>query len=299
MSESGITFRREENLIAEEKIEILREFGVGLEYKFDTFLEEFLFSDDNSFYYIQEEREGEERKVIGFVFLKEREEPKRVYNYYLRREYEAKNNTSRDKILRIIVENFGVTNFSIYSIDYLLLNLLLDYQISIKCTGYAPFTYNFDLNFKNKEFLTEKDERFEMYYLELIEYTPENLEKTAGMIKGDQYFISSVEQLQECMEERIIYYFKNKETNAIVGIGVLENSRVMSECCSIGMFILEEYRKQGFGTLLLLKLQHLALLNGKTVCTSGCEKENRNSRKTIEKSGGILHGTYLEITISL
>jgi len=176
------------------------------------------------------------------------------------------------------------------------MTLLFDYQRGIELQGYTPFIYNYQNNFdKNYQFINYGNEkRFDDFNLELIENNEQNFKTVSEIIKDEEFFLT-VNEIEPLLKNKILYYFyKDKE---IYGIGVYQESRISNDYVSIGMLIKKEFRRIGLGTLLLLKLQQLAIKNNKVLCMSGCSARNPNSRKTIEKSSGILRGKVIIVTL--
>lgn len=70
----------------------------------------------------------------------------------------------------------------------------------------------------------------------------------------------------------------------IVGFGVIQYGRVLSDIASIGMFVCEEFRQQGIAAGILQGLKHISQENGCRVF-SGCWYYNHNSKKSMESAG--------------
>eukprot|EP01080_Neovahlkampfia_damariscottae_P003591 gene3591-6326_t len=129
------------------------------------------------------------------------------------------------------------------------------------------------------------------HHLKLIEDNQENHEIIFKMIEGETYFMSKEEVVPMAQQEQL-YFFSNE--NEIIGIGIKQKSRIFDDIWSIGMLIKKEFRSKGLGTLLLIKLQEICLLEGK-ISMSGCACSNIASRKTIEKSSGNLNGNVVSV----
>jgi|SaaInlV_130m_DNA_2_1039683.scaffolds.fasta_scaffold25677_1 thymidine kinase len=69
-----------------------------------------------------------------------------------------------------------------------------------------------------------------------------------------------------------------------VSFGILEVSKLLGEYASIGMFVIEEKRQQGFGVKTLLRLKHCCY-DMEINPIAGCWYYNHNSKKTLEKAG--------------
>ena len=70
----------------------------------------------------------------------------------------------------------------------------------------------------------------------------------------------------------------------IVGFGVIEYGRVLSDIASIGMYVCDQYRRQGIGANILQQLKHICQENG-CRAFSGCWYYNHNSKKSMESAG--------------
>ncbi len=78
-------------------------------------------------------------------------------------------------------------------------------------------------------------------------------------------------------------YLVEKESE-LVGFGVIEYGRVVSSIGSIGMYVLEEKRQQGYATGILKHLQSMVESRG-LEAHSGCWYYNHNSKKSMESAG--------------
>lgn len=74
------------------------------------------------------------------------------------------------------------------------------------------------------------------------------------------------------------------DQNKLIGFGVVETGRILSEVASIGMYVIEEKRQKGYGKNILRQLNELMIEEGYN-CRSGCWYYNHNSLKTMESAG--------------
>ncbi len=70
----------------------------------------------------------------------------------------------------------------------------------------------------------------------------------------------------------------------IIGFGVIEYGRVLKDIASIGMYVIEAERCQGFAANILQGLKHIAEDKG-CKAFSGCWYYNHNSKKSMESAG--------------
>jgi predicted acetyltransferase len=277
-----ITFAEETSGFTKEKLEIIKKFTSSLIEKFDCFFEDvILFNPENKFFYVKDDLE-----IIGYFIIKN----ETIFHYFIIKEICSKFPSVKKLIFEKILKDFGIKNCFTYGLDSSFLNLILEKQKSISIDGCAPFVYQYQNNFKDQKYIGN-DKRFDKFQLNLIQNNENNEKWIQEIIKDEKHFLSK-EEVLPMMEQGNLYFFEDKES--IVGIGVKQNSLVYEDVSSIGMLIKSEFRQKGLGSLLLLKLQHLCLLEGK-ISNSGCAYENNLSRKTIEKSSGELKGFVLKI----
>ncbi|WP_232316973.1 GNAT family N-acetyltransferase [Paenibacillus sp. D9] len=82
----------------------------------------------------------------------------------------------------------------------------------------------------------------------------------------------------------------------LLGIGVLEKSRLFEGTASIGMFVNESCRNQGAGRSLILRLRQWCAERGLTpVC--GCGYGNEASKRTLESAGMVTKTRLLRIAL--
>lgn len=83
----------------------------------------------------------------------------------------------------------------------------------------------------------------------------------------------------------------------LLGIGVVEKSKMIKGLASIGMFVNEAYRKQGIGRAIILQLRKWCDKQGiKPV--SGCWYYNEASKRTLESAGMVTKTRLLKIKVT-
>jgi predicted acetyltransferase len=278
----NISFVEEKSGFTKEKLEIINIFASSLVEKFDCFFEDvILFNPENKFFYV---KNGDEK--IGYFIFKD----ECIYHFFIFKEICSSFPRIQKLIFEKILKDFRIVKCFTYALDSSFLNLILEKQKRITVEGCAPFVYQYQNNFREKKYFGN-DNRFEEFQLNLIENNVNNEKYIQEIIKDEKNFLTK-EEVFPMLEKGNLYFFRNQES--IIGIGVKQNSLVYENVSSIGMLIKQEFRQKGLGSLLLLKLQHLCLMEGK-ISNSGCAYENVLSRKTIEKSSGELRGFVLNV----
>src|SRR6056297_885305 len=93
------------------------------------------------------------------------------------------------------------------------------------------------------------------------------------------------EPIDKLFEEGFHYrIYSVYDQNELVGFGIVETGRVLSEIASIGMYVMEEKRQKNYGKNILRQLNELMIKEGFN-CRSGCWYYNHNPLKTMESAG--------------
>ena len=110
-----------------------------------------------------------------------------------------------------------------------------------------------------------------------------NINKDQQILKlcGD-FLKEEIENIRNGLEVLKIYIVE--DDNKVVGFGVIQYGRVIEDIASIGMYVCEEYRCQGYAANILQHLKHIARSKGCRVF-SGCWYYNHNSKKSMESAG--------------
>lgn len=100
-------------------------------------------------------------------------------------------------------------------------------------------------------------------------------------LSGD-FLDGEIDKLREGVEHLQVYIVTCE--GETIGFGVVEYGRVVRDIASIGMYVREQYRRQGFAANILRELK--ALVQGKGYrAFSGCWYYNHNSKKSMESAG--------------
>ncbi len=90
--------------------------------------------------------------------------------------------------------------------------------------------------------------------------------------------------------DRVIYnadyyrIYKVLEDEELIGFGVVETGRVIKSIASVGMFVMEDKRQQGYAKNILRQLKEIVEEEGYEV-RSGCWYYNHNSLKSMKSAG--------------
>lgn len=91
-----------------------------------------------------------------------------------------------------------------------------------------------------------------------------------------------------------VYVVTGKETGELVGFGIVEYGRVDLGSASIGMYVCEHLRQQGYAGTILQRLKELVVAKG-LEARSGCWYYNHNSKKSMEVAGAYSKTRLLKI----
>lgn len=111
-----------------------------------------------------------------------------------------------------------------------------------------------------------------------------NIDKDSEILKLSGDFLD--EPMLERMKKRDEYLnvYIAEHYNKTIGFGIVEYGKIVQDIASIGMFVCEEYRCQGYGGNILQNLKHIVHEKGYRAF-SGCWYYNHNSKKSMESAG--------------
>ena len=75
-----------------------------------------------------------------------------------------------------------------------------------------------------------------------------------------------------------------EENSTVVGFGIVEYGRAVKDIAAIGMYVCEDFRRQGMAVDILHGLKNIVQEKGFRA-VSGCWYYNHNSKKSLEKAG--------------
>lgn len=99
---------------------------------------------------------------------------------------------------------------------------------------------------------------------------------------GGDFLKGEIENIKNGLDVLKLYIVESDED--VVGFGVVQYGRVVSDIASIGMFVRESYRCKGYAGNILKSLKELVSSQGHRAF-SGCWYYNHNSKKSMESAG--------------
>jgi GNAT superfamily N-acetyltransferase len=242
---------------------LIEEYIHGLSSPFDSFLEEHILA--STFYMIQEGSE-----VVGYYAIHIKEI---LTQFYIRRSYQSHS----QKIFRQVLGSNTVKSLFVPTCDELFVSLALDKDFTISKQAY----FFQDSQVEIPESYVLGDEAFRPAILDDLQQIQQ--------ICGD--FLDQYEQ-RIANGEFFTYY----RGSMLLGIGVVQKSKMIKGLASIGMFTNEAYRKQGIGRFIILQLRKWCDQQGiKPV--SGCWYYNEASKRTLESAGMVTKTRLLNIKV--
>lgn len=160
-------------------------------------------------------------------------------------------------------------------------------------SAFVPTGDEFFLSHALDDFVRfEKQAYFSTYTAQgLAEGKEKKLELVPILTKEDTaLFALTTDFFDEDSAEKIITgvphfkVYKIEEQGQLIGFGVVEYGRVVKSMASIGMYVMEEKRQQGYAANILNALKVLVESQGFTP-RSGCWYYNHNSKKSMEAAG--------------
>lgn len=115
-------------------------------------------------------------------------------------------------------------------------------------------------------------------------------QKAILQVCGD--FLNDYERRIENGE--LFVYYRNAD---LLGIGLIERSKMFKGLASIGMFANESYRKQGVGKTIIIQLRNWCNNHGITPI-SGCWYYNEASKRTLESGGMVTKTRLLNVEVT-
>lgn len=242
---------------------VIQKYISTLSSPIDSFLEEHILN--SAFYTINYNSE-----VAGYFAVHS--------NRYLTQFYlELPYYNESQEIFKNILRDHSVQSIMVPTCDELFLSLALDHDYKIEKQAYF-FQDN------KVEIPTEK-----LYKDgELKAAVPNDASKITEVC---QDFIDKVEKR---IKNREIFTFTKE--NTLLGIGIVERSKLLDGYASIGMFTNEQYRKQGIGRTIIYHLKEWCYDNKlNPIC--GCWYYNVLSKQTLESAGMVSKTRLLNIKV--
>lgn len=243
---------------------LIQEYTQTLSSPFDSFLEQHILSSDFYVFF-------DSVKEAGYYAI---HQGQLLTQFYIRTSYLK----FAQELFDQVIENHDVKSLFVPTCDELFVSLALDKDFPI-----AKQAYFF------------QDSRLDL---------PEN-----ESLKGDIWGPATLHDLlpmQEMCGDFLDQYeiritngelFTFYRGTVLLGVGVLEKSKMLKGLASIGMFTNENYRKQGIGRNIILKLRNWCYRHQLTpIC--GCWYYNEASKRTLESAGMITRTRLLNMKVN-
>jgi GNAT superfamily N-acetyltransferase len=242
---------------------LIQEYVSTLSSPIDSFLEEHILN--SVFYTISYNSE-----VAGYYAIHK--------NQYLTQFYlDLSYYNESQGIFKNVLKDHSIQSILVPTCDELFLSLVLDHDYKIEKQAYF-FQDNKVKILKEKLF---KDGEFRAA-------VPSDATKITEVC---QDFIDKVE---ERIENREIFTFT--KGNILLGIGIIERSKLLDRYGNIGMFTNEQYRRKGIGRTIIHQLKEWCYDNNlNPIC--GCSYYNAPSKQTLESAGMVSKTRLLNIKI--
>jgi len=243
---------------------LISEYVKKLSSPIDSFLEDHIIQ--STFYSI-----CDSSKVIGYYAIHKNQ---CLTQFYLGLPYYHVS----QKIFNHVLEDNSVQSIMVPTCDELFLSMVLDHDYKIEKQAYF---------FQDNK----------------VEIPKEKLYKNGDLrvaVKNDAKKIKEVcqdfiDELEDRIENKQI--FTLVEGNILIGIGIVERSKLLDRYASIGMFTNEQYRKKGIGRTMIHHLKEWCYDNHlNSIC--GCWYYNVHSKQTLESAGMVSKTRLLNIKVT-
>jgi GNAT superfamily N-acetyltransferase len=235
----------------EEIKELILEYVSKLQSPFDSFLEEHILN--STFYLINHNGEA-----VGYYAILKKE---LLTQFFLKASMYSK---SQD-VFKQILASHPISAIFVPTSDEFMLSTVLDQDF--KMTKQAYF-------FQDSQIPIPEEKLFKNGQLRKAEQ-----DDAQHIIDVSQDFF---DRLDERIDVGEIFVFTNE--SQLLGIGIIEISRLQRGYASVGMFVNEEFRKLGIGRTIIHHLKEWCYQNQLTpIC--GCWYYNTNSKLTLESAG--------------
>ncbi|GMK40176.1 hypothetical protein PCCS19_32310 [Paenibacillus sp. CCS19] len=244
---------------------LVTEYVEGLSSPFDSFLEEYVLS--STFYLIH----NEDAAAVGYFAIHNEE---RLTQFYVRHAYLK----HAQPLFLQVLERYAVRSLFVPTCDELLLSLTVDQGFKINKQAY----FFQDSGIDQPETGSQDGEIFRIASLCDLPI----IEQVCGSFLEDySHWIDKGE---------LFVYFRDA---ILLGIGLIEKSRMIHGVASIGMFTNEAYRKQGAGKRIIVQLRQSCKEQG-VQPIAGCWYYNEESKRTLESGGMVTKTRLLHIDIT-
>lgn len=243
---------------------LIDEYIQDLSSPIDSFLEEHILT--STFYKLQEGSQ-----IVGYYAIHNNE---LLTQFYISRPYQKYS----QRMFNQVLESNSVKSLFVPTCDELYVSLALDMNFTINKQAYF----------------------FQDNQVGIVESNLPNDEsfRAANLV--------DLQQIQHICGDFLDYYerriaagelFTYYRGSVLLGIGVVEKSKMIQGIASIGMFTNEAYRKQGIGRVIIIQLRKWCDEQGiKPV--SGCWYYNEASKRTLESAGMVTKTRLLKMDVN-
>jgi GNAT superfamily N-acetyltransferase len=231
--------------------DLIQDYVSMLQSPFDAFLEEHILN--STFYLI--EKTGE---TIGYCAIFKED---LLTQFYLRKSMYSKS----QEVFTQVLASHPISSIFVPTSDEFFLSTVLDQDF--KLTKQAYF-------FQDSQIPVPEERLFASGFFRKAEQSDVNL-----IIAISQDFF---DRLGERIEDGEIFVFM--KGNHLLGVGIIEKSKMQQGFASVGMFVNEEFRQQGIGRSIIYHLKEWCYQNQlRPIC--GCWYYNIHSKLTLESAG--------------
>lgn len=181
------------------------------------------------------------------------------------------------EVLEHVLSTHSISSIFVPTSDEYLLSTVLD--LDFKMTKQAYF-------FQDSKIPSKKEKLFAGG--ELRQAAHSDAER---IIEVSQDFF---DRLNDRITAGEIFVFMNE--NHLLGAGIIEKSMLQKGYASVGMFVNEEYRKQGIGRTIIHNLKEWCYKND-LIPICGCWYYNTNSKLTLESAGMVSKTRLLKFQV--
>lgn len=243
---------------------LVKEYLAALSAPFDSFLEEHIVS--SAFYLLQDGSED-----VGYAAIHNNE---LLTQFYIRRAYQK----HAQRLFLEAIERHSVKRLFVPTSDELLLSLAIDQDYKI-----------------NKQAFFFQDSQVNVPFGGLgagEQFRPAAAGDLAAVQQVCGDFLSDYGHLIERGE--LFVYCRDTD---LLGIGLIEKSKMFEGLGSIGMFTNEAYRNQGVGRTIIIQMRQWCGEHGiSPIC--GCWYYNEASKRTLESGGMVTKTRLLNIEVT-
>ncbi|MBE9914799.1 GNAT family N-acetyltransferase [Paenibacillus donghaensis] len=243
---------------------LVNDYSKTLSSPIDSFLEQHILSSD--FYVILD---GSEE--VGYYAIHQNE---LLTQFYIKPSYLK----VAQELFSKVIEDHTVKSLFVPTSDELFVSLALDKDFQI--TKQAYFFQDSHIDLLEKESLHSDV------------FVPATLDDLIPMQQMCGDFLDQYEY--RITNGELFTYYRD---SVLLGVGVVEKNRILDGLASIGMFTNENYRNQGIGKNIILKLKKWCYSHQlEPIC--GCWYYNEASKRTLESAGMITKTRLLNIKVN-